>query len=377
MLKAVQFGATISTSGRYALQGQGALAGLRAWVEATNAEGGVRILGLATAVPVALIHYDDASSPVRAVANLERLIAVDRVQILIGPYGSDLTRAVASVSSRYGRVLWNHGGAADDIHRPGGRVVGILTPVSRYFAGLLQLTRSLDPHARRVVVLHRRGSSFGRLAAQGAREIGREMGFRTTTITYSSVRDDLPRLLAKLRHQRPELILSAGAFEDDCALGQELIAAGVKAKAFGFVAAAMQDFQEALGRKVEGFLGPSQWEPGLGYPVDYGPAKDEVVRRLRAAGAAPDYPAAQAYAACLIAQRCLEEAASTDDEALWQAACTFDGSTFFGRFRIDPRTGLQVGHEMVWVQWRGETKYIVWPLDLTELTTESPRAKPL
>ncbi|MCH6556030.1 MAG: amino acid ABC transporter substrate-binding protein [Chloroflexi bacterium] len=366
-MKAIRFGATISTSGRYALQGQGALAGLRAWVEATNAEGGARMLGSATAVPVALIHYDDASSPVRAVANIERLIAVDRVQILIGPYGSDLTRAVASVSSRYGRVLWNHGGAADDIHRPGGRVVGILTPVSRYFAGLLQLTRSLDPHARRVVVLHRHGSSFGRLAAKGARAISRENGFRTTTITYSSVRDDLPRLLAKLRHQRPELVLSAGAFEDDCALGQELIAAGVKAKAFGFVAAAMQDFQEALGRKVEGFLGPSQWEPGLGYPVDYGPAPDEVVRRIRAASAAPDYPAVQAYAACLIAQRCLEEAASTDDEALWQAACAFDGSTFFGRFRIDSRTGLQVGHEMVLVQWRAGRKRIVWPQDLAEV----------
>ncbi|MCH8993421.1 MAG: amino acid ABC transporter substrate-binding protein [Chloroflexi bacterium] len=376
-MKAIRFGASISTSGRYALQGQGALAGLLAWAEATNAEGGVRMPGLTAAVPVALIHYDDGSSPVRAVANIERLFAVDRVQILIGPYSSDLTRAVASVSSRYGRVLWNHGGAADDIHRPGGRVVGILTPVSRYFAGVLELTRSLDPHARRAVVLHRRGSSFGRLAAKGARAISRETGFRTTTVTYSSVRDDLPRLLAKLSLQRPDLILSAGAFEDDCALAQELVVARVKAKAFGFVAAAMQDFQEALGQKAEGFLGPSQWEPGLGYPVDYGPAPDEGAWRIRAASAAPDYPAAQAYAACLIAQRCLQEAASTDNEALWQAACAFDGSTFFGRFRIDPRTGLQVGHEMVWVQWRGGRKYIVWPPDLAEGRTEYPRAKPL
>jgi len=323
--------------------------------------------GVAAAVPVALIHYDDASSPVRAVANIERLVAVDRVQILIGPYSSDLTRAVAPVASRYGRVLWNHGGAADDLHRPGGRVAGILTPVSRYFTGLLQLARSLDPHARRVVVLHRRGSSFGRLAAKGARAISRETGFRITSITYSSVRDDLPRLLAKLSLQRPELILSAGAFEDDCALAQELATAGLKVKAFAFVAAAMQDFQEALGQKAEGFLGPSQWEPGLSYPVDYGPAPEEVARRIRAASAAPDYPAAQAYAACLIAQRCLEEAAGTDNEALWQAACALDSTTFFGRFRIDPRTGRQVGHEMVLVQWRAGRKRIVWPPDLAEV----------
>ena len=104
-VQAIRFGATISTSGRYALQGQGALAGLRAWAEATNAEGGVSMPGLATAVPVTLIHYEDASSPVRAVANVERMIAVDRVQVLIGPYASDLTRAVAPVAGRYGRVL--------------------------------------------------------------------------------------------------------------------------------------------------------------------------------------------------------------------------------------------------------------------------------
>ena len=366
-LKAVQFGATISTSGRYALQGQGALAGLRAWVEATNAEGGVRMPGLTAAVPVALIHYDDGSSSIQAIANIERLIAVDRVQILIGPYSSDLTRAVASVSSRYGRVLWNHGGAADDIHRPGGRVVGILTPVRRYFAGLLQLTRSLDPHAKRVVVLHRRGSSFGRLAAKGARAISRENGFRTTTVTYSSVRGDLPRLLAKLRHQRPELILSAGAFEDDCALAQELVVARVKAKAFGFVAAAMDEFRQTLGADAEAFLAPSQWEPGAEYVAEFGPSPAEVARRIQAMSGRADYPAAQAYAACLIAQRCLEEAASTDDEALWQAACAFDGSTFFGRFRIDSRTGLQVGHEMVLVQWRVGRKRIVWPQDLAEV----------
>jgi len=78
---------------------------------------------------------------------------------------------------------------------------------------------------------------------------------------------------------------------------------------------------------------------------------DEATEGIRAQGAPPDYPAAQAYAACLIAQRCLEEA-GPDDESLWRAACALDCGTFFGRFRIDPATGLQGGHEVVLVQWR-------------------------
>jgi branched-chain amino acid transport system substrate-binding protein len=122
----------------------------------------------------------------------------------------------------------------------------------------------------------------------------------------------------------------------------------------------MQEFPHALGTHAEGFLGPSQWEPQLAYDPDFGPGPDEATERIRAQGAAPDYPAAQAYAACLIAQRCLQEA-GTDDGSLWRTACALDCSTFFGRLRIDPATGLQVGHEVVLVQRRQERKLVVWP----------------
>jgi hypothetical protein len=100
----------------------------------------------------------------------------------------------------------------------------------------------------------------------------------------------------------------------------------------------MQEFAQALGTHAEGFLGLE--------PVG---AVARLRPRLRAQGAPPDYPAAQAYAACLVAQRCLEEAGA-DDESKRRAACALDCATFFGRFRIDPATGLQVGHEMVLVQ---------------------------
>src|SRR2546425_5626993 len=144
MPEAIRFGASISTSGRYALQGHQALAGLQAWAKATNVEGGVRISQLGETHAVTLIHYDDASSPERAVANVERLISVDRVRVLIGPYASDLTRVAVRVARQHSKLLWNHGGASDDIHRPDTGVVGILTPVSRYFAGLLELVRTVD-----------------------------------------------------------------------------------------------------------------------------------------------------------------------------------------------------------------------------------------
>src|SRR4030067_697737 len=128
MAEAIRFGASISTSGRYALQGRQALAGLQARAKATNLDGGVRISRLGGKLPVALIHYDDASSSERAVANVEKLIQVDGVHVTIGPHASDLTRAVGAVARQHGKLLWNHGGASDDIHHPVTGPFGLPTP---------------------------------------------------------------------------------------------------------------------------------------------------------------------------------------------------------------------------------------------------------
>jgi branched-chain amino acid transport system substrate-binding protein len=261
MPETIRFGASISTSGRYALQGRQALAGLQAWARATNVEGGVRISQLGGTLPIALIHHDDASSSERAVAAAEKLIQVDRVHVLIGPYGSDLSRAVVGVAREHGRLLWNHGGASDDIHRPGRGVVSIPTPVSLYFGGLFELFRGLDAHVENAVILYRRGSRFGRLATRGAQAAGRRAGFAVTALTYSYLPDDLPRLLARLRRHRPDLILSAGSFEDDCAIARESIATGVRTKAVAVTAAAMREFPQAFGTGAEGIFAPSQWEP--------------------------------------------------------------------------------------------------------------------
>jgi branched-chain amino acid transport system substrate-binding protein len=197
-------------SGRYALQGQQVLAGLRAWVQAVNGGGGLNVHGAGARAPVRLVSYDDASSSARAAANAERLLDADAVEILVGPYASDLTRAVLPVAGRRGRVLWNEGGASDYIHVEGGRAVGILTPVTGYFGGLIELARSLDRDAARVALLHRRGSSFGRLAALGVGTAASDAMFVADVVTYSSLAGELLGVISRLERQRPDLVISAG-----------------------------------------------------------------------------------------------------------------------------------------------------------------------
>jgi branched-chain amino acid transport system substrate-binding protein len=308
---------------------------------------------------VALVVHDDASSSTRAALNVERLIVDDRVDVLIGPYGSDLVRAAAPVAARHGRLMWNQGGASDDIHGLGGRIVGVLTPVSRYFAGFLDSIAGAGSPAQSVVSLYREGSPFGLLAAQGVEAECRLKGIAYTPLPYSSLRSGMPELLERVQELRPDIVLSAGAFKDDCTLARELVARGVGAAAFGCVAAGIQEFGRVLGADAEGIVGPSQWEADVEWRADYGPSGNVVTRHVEALGATPDYPAAQAFAACLIAQRCLEMAGTAEDERLWESACELDCTTFLGPFRIDPDTGLQFAKQMVRVQWLDGKKQVV------------------
>jgi branched-chain amino acid transport system substrate-binding protein len=95
---------------------------------------------------------------------------------------------------------------------------------------------------------------------------------------------------------------------------------------------------------------------------EYGPSSEEGLARLIAHHPeGVDYPMAQAYAGGLVAQRCIEIAGTLDQYALRQVASSLDFTTFYGRYRIDPRTGRQLGHRMPVVQWQGSRKVIIWP----------------
>ena len=82
-----------------------------------------------------------------------------------------------------------------------------------------------------------------------------------------------------------------------------------------------------------------------------------MLRAARARGLPePDYLAAQAYAAALVAERC---SALAPEDPL-RAARELATSTFFGRFRLDPHTGLQRDHRVSVVRWtRGRQQLLL------------------
>jgi branched-chain amino acid transport system substrate-binding protein len=139
----------------------------------------------------------------------------------------------------------------------------------------------------------------------------------------------------------------------------------IKAKTIALVAAGIGQFKEVLGHHAAGFVGPSQWEPGAAYVPDYGPSPQELVGRLGKFGReGGDYALAQAYASGLVARKCVEEAGTLDNGALREVAGRLDFTTFYGRFRLDPATGNQIGRSVLIVQWQDGEKVILWPKEM-------------
>ena len=106
---------------------------------------------------------------------------------------------------------------------------------------------------------------------------------------------------------------------------------------------------------------------------DEGPNVDWFVDRYRSAvGADPPYPAAQSFAAGVLAARCLRDAKSVDDAAQLAVARHLACRTLYGDFRLDPATGLQVGHRVVTVQWQQGRRRAIWPPELAEAALRYP-----
>jgi len=128
-------------------------AGLELWAERAGA---------------ALRIEDDRSDPERA-ARLHAELQAAGCRLVLGPYGSDTTRACAG----RGRGVWNHGAAADDVQRMA-LVVSLPSPASRFLVALGRALAELRAGAR-VAIAAGRGR-FARLAAAGLEAKAESLG---------------------------------------------------------------------------------------------------------------------------------------------------------------------------------------------------------
>jgi branched-chain amino acid transport system substrate-binding protein len=320
---------------------------LRLW--ATHASG---LPGPWTAVDLEVFDAHPSAAAAMRAATLRR------PDLIFGPYGSG--PAVAALSATR-RPVWNHGGATTRLQRPQfTHVLNVLAPATTYFAGALRAIHVADPAVHRVSLLCST-TGFGREVAAGATATSPVLGLAVQTTTYA------PGKVEEAAATLPtgDVLLVAASFEDELAAARLLLARPWRAAAF--VGAGVDDVLAPLGSAREGLLGPAQWMARVAEAPEEGPDAAWFAAAYQGeAGAPPPYPAAAAFAAGVLAARCLRETGTTADAAVLDAAARLSVRTLFGRFALHPATGLQLGHEVLTVQWQQGVRRVVWPPDKAE-----------
>ena len=360
-LPPIVIGGSISMTGRFQEPATMGMDAFRFWADEVNRAGGV--LGRR----VELILYDDESDVRRARMLYHRLIAEDRVDLLLSPYSTPLTVVASEVSEANGMLMMAFGAAGDKPWQGRPRYLfQLYAPASRQFIGLLDIMAKKN--LRTLSVLYDETSDFNVDMARGIREWAKT--FNISIVYENGYRDgiaSLPGLLTQIRmHNACGLVLSA--YSPDCHLLLRLLSDMAYRPAILAmpIAPVHPDFYAKAGEIGGRVFAPSQWEPDERIPF---PGTRRFIDGFSAfAGHPPSFHAASAYASCQILAQAILQTQSIDNAKLRDHIAALDTVTVLGRFKVDP-TGKQVGHNSFLIQWQNGKKEIVWP---TKMRTATP-----
>src|SRR3972149_4017609 len=98
---AVKIGATLAITGPFSPDwGPRMLDFMKAWERRVNAQGGVFVREFNAKLPLEFVVYDDESNPDKSAELYEKLAAVDKVHLFLGPASSPVTLRASTVAER-------------------------------------------------------------------------------------------------------------------------------------------------------------------------------------------------------------------------------------------------------------------------------------
>jgi len=368
--KKVKIGGTKPFTGPDALAGISEGNSNKLWTKNVNEAGGIKA-GDGNTYEIELILYNDEQKPENVPRLYEKLINEDQVDFLLGPVWGPLGMATVPVVERY-KKFEVYGTAAFDPkdYRDWKYIVHTITNGPGYMAAILDMILERvvpnDPDANNIAITH--GDDAFRATAGGyGYEYAKDKGFNVVFYdTYSSSVTDLTPLLTRVKNADPTIYLNGGVYADAILLMKQMRELDFNVKMiWAGTGTVFPAFYEALGKYAEGCVTCTQWEKGINYPQDFGPSADEFLNSYQNEyGETPDYHAGTGYQQGLVIQKAME---LSDDplssESIRKIAGEMEMTTFFGKYKVDPVTGWQIGHKMGVIQWQNGEKTVVWPME--------------
>ena len=102
------------------------------------------------------VYYDYESKTPTATKLVERLITKDKVDILIGPFGSGATKAVAAIAERYKIPIIAPTASSEAVYDQGYKhLFGLLAPNGFLPTGFFETVSNLDPKPKSMAFVTR------------------------------------------------------------------------------------------------------------------------------------------------------------------------------------------------------------------------------
>jgi len=134
----IKIGVSISTSGDFSDDGKALQQGYELWADQVNKSGG--LLGR----QVQLDIVNDNSTPDQVTTNYQKLITVDKVDLVVGPYSSLLTKPASVVTARYGYAMLEGAGGAPSVFNRGIKgLYDVSAPIENLLVAFSQMLQSL------------------------------------------------------------------------------------------------------------------------------------------------------------------------------------------------------------------------------------------
>jgi branched-chain amino acid transport system substrate-binding protein len=210
----VKIGISLTLTGDASADGQATQQGYQLWAAYVNSHGG--LLGH----QVQLIIYDDGSKTDQTRVNYEKLISVDHVNLVLGPFNDSFTVTGAEVAARHGYSFIDGSGTSHPDFTHGlTNLFTVSLSTSKYMASLVHYILSLPAAMRPKTVAFAGDDSPFTLEQVAAAKPPLEQGGLTTALyeIYPEENTDLNPIAQKVVNSQADVVILGTESVQDCA----------------------------------------------------------------------------------------------------------------------------------------------------------------
>jgi branched-chain amino acid transport system substrate-binding protein len=353
----IKIGFAMAETGGLAVNGKAALLAMQIWAEDVNAKGG--LLGR----PVQLVHYDDQSSPSNVPGIYTKLLDVDKVDLVVGPYATAQIAPALPVVMQHNMVFpaLLGLGVNSEFHYPKyfAMIPAGPNPKSAFTAGFFTIAMAQNPKPKTIAIIAA-DIEFSHNAADGARATAKAEGLEIVyDKTYPGNITDCAPVVRAIQAANPDVVMIASYPPDSACMLRAVKEVGYKPKMIGGAMVGLQAtaIKQQLGPTLNGVIAYDVWLPA---PTMMFPGVAEVLAKYQARakdiGVDPlgYYMAPISYGYMQLVQQAVEGTKSLDQDKLADFMRQNTFKTVFGDVKFG-KDGEWAEPRMLMVQFQGIT----------------------